>query len=232
MENFILSDLVVRNAIPHDIDFIIETIIEADKSGTSISSTCNILNILEKEYRTILRDILTENVEGQEFSLSGFLVAELHKEPIGALGSWVEGAIGVSSYLLYSNILLHYMDREKIPFILANFKITKELSFRREDGSLQFEYGYVKKEFRRSGVYTRIMIESLKKHYFLNNTIPKVQGICFKANYPSLNAAKKLGFKEIESKKSQNEELKKIFPYNERVLLEMDNHTINEVVNL
>lgn len=231
MENFILSDLVVRNAILHDIDFVIETIIEADKGGTSISSTCNILNILEEEYRIILRDILTENLEGQEYSLSGFLVAELHNEPIGALGSWVEGSVGVSSYLLYSNILLHFMKREKIPLILANFKITKELSFRREEGSLQFEYGYVKKEFRRRGVYTKIMIESLRKHYLLNNTISKVQGICFKENYPSLNAAKKLGFKEIESKKSYNEALTKIFPYNEKVLIEMSQPKINEVLN-
>lgn len=37
------------------------------------------------------------------------MVAKLNGISIGALGSWVEGAVGVSSYILYSNILLHYL---------------------------------------------------------------------------------------------------------------------------
>ncbi|PIP77706.1 MAG: hypothetical protein COW85_07645, partial [Ignavibacteria bacterium CG22_combo_CG10-13_8_21_14_all_37_15] len=77
-----LNDLVVRNATPLDINFVIETIIEADKSGTPMSSACNILNLSEEEYKGILKDILNENIEGQEFSLSGFLIAELDGKPI------------------------------------------------------------------------------------------------------------------------------------------------------
>lgn len=228
-----LSDLVIRKATPQDVDFIAETIIEADKSGTPISSSCNILGISEKEYRALLTKILLEDdVEGQEFSLSGFLVAELHGEPIGGLGSWIEMATGVPSHILYSTILLHQMDREKISPILANFKITRELNFRKENGCIIFEYGYVKKAFRRKGVYTRIMIESIKKHYPTNNVIPKVQGSCFKANYPSLNANTKLGFKVVETKISENEELKKMFPYNEKVKLEMYQGRIEEVLRM
>jgi len=225
-----LNDLVVRNATPLDINFVIETIIEADKSGTPMSSACNILNLSEEEYKGILKDILNENIEGQEFSLSGFLIAELDGKPIGALGSWVEGAVGVSSYILYSNILLNYMKKEKIPGILAKFKITKELSFRRDEGAIQLEYGYVKEEFRRKGVYTKLMAESVKKHYQQDKQIPKVQGICFRNNFKSLNASLKLGFELVESKVSQNEELKKIFPYNEKVLIEMYQPKMNEVL--
>lgn len=226
-------DLVIRQAKIQDVDFIVETIIEADKSGTPICSMCNILCISEKEYRAILTKILLEDdIEGQELSLSGFLVADLHGEPIGALGSWIEMATGVPSHILYSTMLLHQIDRKKIPLILAHFRIIRELNFRNESGCIILEYGYVKKAFRRKGVYTRIMIESVKKHYPTNNVIPKVQGSCFRANYPSLNANKKLGFKEVESKISENEELKKMLPYNERVKLEMDHNRIEEVLNL
>jgi GNAT superfamily N-acetyltransferase len=227
-----MKNLVIRQALPKEIDFIIETIIEADKSSTSVISACNILNVSEQEYQIILRNILEENIEGQEYSLSGFLIAELNGMAIGALGSWVEGAVGVSSYILYSNILLNYLDKEKIPSILQKFKITKELSFKRETGAIQFEYGYVKEEFRRKGVYTRLMIESIKRFYPENKNIFKVQGICFKANYKSLNAAKKLGFEIIESKISESEELKKIFPYNEKVLLEMNQQKMEEISKL
>ena len=228
-----LSDLIVRNATPLDIDFIVETIIEADKSGTTICSMCNILIISETEYRKILTEILfKEDVEGQEFSLSGFLIAEFRGESIGALGSWVEAASGVPSHLLLSTLLLHYIGREKIPLILANFRLTKELSFKRDERTVQLEYGYVKKEFRRKGVYTKLMIESIKKNYLPDHSVSKAQGICFKKNIPSLNSAVKLGFHEVESKISENEQLKKIFPYNEKVLVEMNQQRLKEVSNL
>ena len=227
-----LDNLLIRQATEKDIDFIIETIIEADKSSTPIISACNILNVSELEYRDILAKILNDNVDGLEYSLSGFLVAELDRAPIGALGSWVEGASGVSSYILYSNILLNHMSREKIPGILSKFKITKDLNFRRDLGAIQLEYGYVKEAYRRRGVYTRLMIESIKKHYLISPEIPKTQGICFKANYKSLNAAQKLGFKIAESKTSDREEIRQIFPYSEKVLLEMNQERLNEVSKL
>lgn len=219
----------IRQATFEDIDFIIETIIEADKGGTNIISACNILNISEQKYKKILTNILTENIEGQEYSLSGFLKAEIDSKPVGALGSWIEGAAGVSSYILYSNILLNYLEREKIQEVLSKFKITREVSFKREEGAIQFEYGYVKEEFRRRGIYTRLMIESLKKHYLENKSIHKTQGICYRNNYKSVNAALKLGFNIAESKISENEELKKIFPYNEKVLLEMEKGEMDKV---
>ena len=227
-----LSNLSIRKATPRDIDFIVETIFEADKSGTQISSACNTLSVAESEYKAILGLLLKEDIEGQEFSLSGFLIAEFSGEPIGALGSWVEGAGGVPSHIVYSTLLLHHMSKEKIPLILANFRVTKELSFRREENSIQFEYGYVREKFRRKGVYTRLMIESIKKHYTPGTTISKAQGICFKKNIPSLDSALKLGFQEVETKISANEQLKKLFPYNEKVLVEMDKQRLAEVLSL
>ena len=226
-----IENLSIRNAASQDIDFIIETIIEADKGGTSVISACNILNISEEEYKNILKNILQENIEGQEYSLSGFLIAEINGVQVGALGSWIEGAVGVSSYILYSNILLNYLKREKIQEVLSNFKITKEVSFKREEGAIQFEYGYVKEEFRRKGIYTRLMIESIKNHYKDNKSIPKTQGICFQKNFKSVKAAEKLGFKVTEIKFSDRDELKKIFPYTEKVLLEMDKKRMDDVSN-
>ncbi len=216
-----MDNLVIRQAEEKDIDFIIETIIEADKSGSNVISACNILNVNEIEYKDILKNILNDNIEGQEYGLSGFLVAELDNIPIGALGSWIEGAVGISSYILYSNILLFYLDKGKIPSILEKFKITKELSFRRETGAIQMEYGYVREEFRRRGVYTRLILESIKRYYPENKNIKKAQGICFKDNYKSLNASLKIGFKIIDSKLSENNNIKNIFPYYEKVLLEL-----------
>lgn len=227
-----IENLSIRQATFEDINFIIETIIEADKGGTNIISACNILSISEQEYKKILTNILTENIEGQEYSLSGFLIAEIETKPVGALGSWIEGAAGVSSYILYSNILLNYLEREKIPEVLSKFKITKEISFKREEGAIQFEYGYVREEFRRRGIYTRLMTESIKRFYLKNKNIKKTQGICFRENYKSVNAGLKIGFQIAEIKKSNNEILKKIFPYTEKILLELNNEKMDKVLKL
>lgn len=62
-----MENLVIRVATIHDIEFIIETIIEADKSGSNVISACNILNVNEQEYRNILKNILNDNIEGQEY---------------------------------------------------------------------------------------------------------------------------------------------------------------------
>ena len=62
-----MENLVIREASERDIDFIIETIIEADKSGSNVISACNILNVNEQEYRNILKNILNDNIEGQEY---------------------------------------------------------------------------------------------------------------------------------------------------------------------
>lgn len=43
-----MENLVITQASKNELDFIIETIIEADKSSTNIISACNILNVSEQ----------------------------------------------------------------------------------------------------------------------------------------------------------------------------------------
>ena len=56
-----VSNLTIRKATHSDIDFIIEAIIESDKSGTNVVSTCNIFNLTLEEYRAVLANILAED---------------------------------------------------------------------------------------------------------------------------------------------------------------------------
>jgi hypothetical protein len=92
-----------------DIDFIIETIIESDKSSTNVISACNIFSLTELEYKGILRNILLSNVESNEYSLTGFLIAEIKNKKLGALASWVEGIDGKSNSFIKSSLIFAFV---------------------------------------------------------------------------------------------------------------------------
>ena len=66
--------IIIRQAEISDIDFIIEAILEADRSDTDRISYCTIFNLSRVEFRKILREILIEDIQGSELCLSDFLV--------------------------------------------------------------------------------------------------------------------------------------------------------------
>ena len=61
--NDLIKNCSFRNAEIKDIPFIIETIIEAEKSGSNVIPTCKIFGLTEDEYKNILVEILAENYE-------------------------------------------------------------------------------------------------------------------------------------------------------------------------
>ena len=63
-----------RFAHQGDIPFLIDTIIEAEKSGTDHCGLGNLLGLPESEIRIGLAKILREEIEGCEFSTTEFAV--------------------------------------------------------------------------------------------------------------------------------------------------------------
>jgi len=72
-----IENLIIRQATADDIDFIIKTIIESDKSSTDVISACNIFSLSESEYKEILKNILAESIGNNEYDINGYLIAEL-----------------------------------------------------------------------------------------------------------------------------------------------------------
>ncbi|MCL5029597.1 MAG: hypothetical protein M1480_11355 [Bacteroidetes bacterium] len=224
-----IENLSIRQATFEDINFIIETIIEADKSSTDKISICNIFSLTKDEYKELLRNILLSGFENNEFSLKGFLIIKNKSNKFGALCSWVEGIDGIANNIISSNLILSFINRERLNNIKENMHLANSLSLDREQNVIQFEYGYVIENQRRKKIFTTLIVESIRKH-FNSGHQAKVQTILYRDNYKSFLAFEKLGFKVKAERKNEDSDIYKIFSYNSKVLMELDKEQAKELV--
>lgn len=220
-----LEKIHIREATINDIDFVIETIIESEKSSSNVISSCNIFALSEEKFRKILVEILSQNVPNYDYYLSGFLIAENNGEYIGALGSWYEAADETPSGIIKATFLFPYLDRSKMKDISKNTKVIKGLTMNREPHTLQLEHGYTREQYRRHGVFSSLIKANIIRNTKKYNSFEKVQGVLFKANYKSYNAHLKIGYKVVEEKHVDDPEVLKYFPFDTKVLMELDKKT-------
>ena len=154
---------IIREATVNDIDFIIEAIIEAEKSGSEILSYSTVFNLSEDELRKIFRLMLLEEIDGCEFSLSSYLVAETDGKAVGALAAWVEHRNSPSSFIK-SNLLSYFLPKSSILYANQEAKITSELVFDHLQEILSIVIGYVSPQHRGNKLFELIM------NYFLITT--------------------------------------------------------------
>ncbi len=223
IENVTLS--IAQN---HDIDFIIEAIIESEKSGSQVISTCKVFGINEEEYKNILREILKENIGDYEYDLSGYLIAKQNDEYIGASGSWIEYRDGISSGLIKTSMLTQYLGKDRIEKMNKNIHLISALTLTRENLTFQLEHVYIREKFRKQGMFSILIKENIKRN-LLRFPFTKVQTILFKDNFTSFYAHLKLGFIEIETKVAEDNTVLDFFPYNSKTLMELDH---NKILNL
>ena len=100
-----MENLIFRNATITDVPFIVTAIIEAEKSGTDKLSYSTIFGLTEEEVRSYLQEMLYEEIDGCELSISSFIIAEYNGQPAGALSAWIEGKDGIPSAILKGNLL-------------------------------------------------------------------------------------------------------------------------------
>jgi hypothetical protein len=222
-----IENLNVRQAALDDMDFIIEAIIESEKSSSNVISSCNVFGLTEEKFKEIMRKVLYENLPNYNYYLSGFMIGEKDGEYIGALGSWLEAADDTPSGIIKATILLPYLDKDKMKEISKNTKVVKGLNMSRGPGALQLEHGYTREPFRRQGVFTRLIKENILRNKKEHNEIEKVQGALFKANYKSFDAHIKFGFKVVEEKHVDDPEIFKFFPFDTKVLVELNKEKIS-----
>jgi predicted GNAT family acetyltransferase len=222
-----IEHLEVRQANAEDIEFILEAIVESEKSSSEVISSCNVFGLSEEKFIEIIRNVLSEDIPNYDYYLSGFLVALKDGEYAGALGSWMEAADETPSGMIKATILLQYLDKDKMKEISRNTRVVKGLTMSREPGTLQLEHGYTREKFRRQGVFTRLIKENILRNKLKYAEIEKAQGVLFKANYKSYNAHIKLGFDVAEEKCVDDPEIFNYFPFDTKVLMELNKEKIS-----
>lgn len=215
-----MPDITIRNATDHDIGFIIETIIMAEKGNGPNVSYCALFNISDSELRLILRKIFLEKIDNFEFSLSSFKIAEHKGNPVAAYGAWIEGKSGMSSGLLKMSAFKEFLNRESLIHYSQIAHISDEIGFKRSTGTLQFESLYILEQFRgmRIGqILAQALIDDLLKS---NPGIQTAQLQLIKQNEISLKGQLKFGFEVVSEKSTDNPDIFKFYPGNTRVLME------------
>lgn len=216
------NDLIIDHASAADVDFIVDTIIESDKSSTNVISACNIFTMSEDEYREALKQILLEDFPNSEYSLSSFHVARLGSERVGALCSWVEGAVGLSNGVIKASLLMNFIEKDKLVSTGKKLEIINGMSFERQPNSVQLEYGYVIVSKRRKKVFTRLILSCLKEHINFESGVTSAETVLFEDNKKSYDAFINLQFNIKQKKIVENKDVYNVFPYNKKVLMNLD----------
>lgn len=223
------ESLQIVKAEVRDIDFIVETIIEAEKSGRDIISSCKVFGLTEEEFKNLLREILKQDMPNFSYYLSGFLIAKLNGEYIGAQGSYFESPEDLPSTNIKAGILFQYLDKSKILLNKKYSRVINGLSIPREQGKLQIEHSYTREPYRRRGVFTRLIKENILRNLDIYKNIESVQAVLFKGNYKSYTAHMKIGFVVTEEKHVEDPDVLNFFPYDTRLLIEFEKDKIEKL---
>ena len=214
--------VLIRQAELNDIDFIIEAIIEADRSETDRISYCKIFNLSLEELKVILRNVLLEDIEGSEFCLSNFRVALVDGKTAGACSAWIEAFDNNPSYLIKFSLLSQYLNEENIEYSKKIAPLIKGLHIDREKSVLQIESVYVHPNFRGLGIGGKIINEHFKQNKLTHPELEKAQLIVTFDNRSALNAYNKIGFSVVNKFFADDDRILSILPSNCLVLMERD----------
>lgn len=215
-----LSDLVIRRATTKDINFIITTIFEAEKSFTDTISFCKIFSLAEEELFSIFQKILVENITGQELCYSDYLIAEIGEEYAAACGAWIEEANGVPSAILKADILFGFIPHEKIIEAKHRFPALQKLNIPRAKDTLQIVYAYVREIFRGKGLVGMLINEHIRIQKELFPSIKKVQLRPTITNASAIRAYNKLGFELVYERSTDDPDVLKYLPARGKFLME------------
>jgi len=208
-------------ATSEDLDFVIEAIVESTKSGTDRISYCGLFSLSEMRFREILKQVVAEDVGGNDFSLTNYLIASIDGNPVGACCAWIEALVGVQSNLLKFNLLFPHLEAEEVQNAKNIAQFVRPLQLNREPFSLQIDSVYVKPEFRGMGLSQKIILEQFRFFSEKNPEITKAQLIVIKPNTGAIRSYEKIGFKVIQEAEANNEVVSKIFPATIFILMEM-----------
>lgn len=214
------SKLVIREATLKDVDFIVTTIIEAEKSSTNKVGTANYFGITESEYRQYLTAMLEEEVDGCEISISSYILAEYDGNIVAAKGGWLEGdnEDNMPSSILKSNLFAYTIPMGNLKKGQANIEIVKGIQIDRELGTYQLENFYTHPNFRGHHIMNNLDTYHIDKARLLG--AQKIQIHVYGCNKMSIKTCERSGFKVVEAYKSSHPRVKELYPDDTMLLME------------
>ncbi len=217
MDNFIF-----RNATINDISFLVETIIEAEKSGTDILTYSTFFGISEDETRKYLANMLEEEIDGCELSISSFLLAEYDNQVVAAVAAWIEGIEGIPSTVLKGNLLNYTLPKEALKKAISLNAMVRELHIEYIPNTIQIGLVYVDKAYRGQNLVS-LLIDKQIENLIQKNTKPTgVYVQVFGNNLAAIKAYEKANFNRILEKQSSSKDILNYMPSDTKVLMKRE----------
>lgn len=214
-----MDEFIFRNATIDDIPFLVDTIIEAEKSGTQVLSYTEIFGLSEDETRQYISEMFLEEIDGCEFSVSSFLIAEKNGTTAASIGAWVEGSEGISSAVLKGNLLNFILPKKCIEKAVNFSSVLRELNIECVPGSIQIGVVYVFPASRGKNLVPLLIDKQLAA---LKENDPAVEEAfvqVFSNNLPAISAYKKAGFSIYLTKESSNKSILTLLPSDKKILM-------------
>jgi len=209
-----MPEYTFREATENDVDYIVQAIIEAEKSGTDILSYSRIFDLPEKEIRNLFRQMLLEGIDGCEFSIASYIVAIQNEQIAGTIGAWVEIKENPSS-LVKANLLGYYLPRNSLVHASAYSTVLSELNIDHVKGALSFVTVYISPEHRGHHLFEQLADMHIRR----NPGIEELSIQLMSNNYYAIKSYERYGFKKCLALKSSNELILTLLPFNEKILM-------------
>lgn len=217
-----MPEFSIRKASLEDVSFLVNTIIEAEKSGTEIFTYSTIFGLSEDESRKYITDMLLEEIDGCELSISGFLLAEKDNQLAAAVGAWIEGYEGVPSSILKGNLLSYTLPKACIEKAMSLNNMVKELHLENIDNTIQIGLVYVSESFRGMGLANFLIEEQIKQLLQISPDIKESYVQVFGDNKAAIKSYQKSSFKIVSEKRAVSKEIINYFPSDSKVLMKRE----------
>ena len=213
-----IEKLEIKKATEKDIDFIIESIIAAEKNNTAILSYSKIFKLKILKVKEILKQTLLFNVDGCELSINSFLIGFIENKPVASIGAWTEGKTGLPSSTIKGNLLFKSMPTDSIKYAKSIFNITSKMYTEYPPNSFCIGIVYIKKKYRGYGIFKKILEIHINNNKIFERKLNTYVHV-FSNNISAIKTYKKNGFVMIKELESDNNKIKEYLPFHKKQIL-------------
>jgi ribosomal protein S18 acetylase RimI-like enzyme len=217
-----MNDFIYRQATANDISFLVETIVEAEKSGTEILSYSTIFGLTEEESRKYISKMFLEDIDGCELSISSFLIAEQNGKIAASVGAWIEGSEGIPSNVLKGNLLNYTLPKKCIELAISLNSLLSESHIEYIPNTIQIGVVYVAPGYRGMNLVSVLIEKQISLLTKKHPTVSEIYVQVFGNNLPAIKAYEKANFKVYLVKDAPNKEISKYLPSNKKVLMKRE----------
>jgi ribosomal protein S18 acetylase RimI-like enzyme len=217
-----MDEYIIRQATKSDIPFLVDTIIEAEKSGTDILSYTTIFGLSEGESRKYISEMLSEEIDGCELSISSFVLAEIDKQVVAAIACWIESVNGIPSHVLKGNLLFHILPSDCTIRAAHRKYLLHELHIEYIPEEIALGLVFVTSAYRGQGLVGSLINFRVNQLLEINPNLSSIYVQVFGNNIPAIKAYERVGFQVIMVKASENKEILHFLPSNRKLLLKRE----------